>query len=149
MLDQEESWCKKIFRFLAYVNQSDWRAKKILSLLDKIQDPEMIKSKIESFTKEFESKNAVRLKKDQEPLPQHDLDSLTKILSISPTHLGLIDAADNWVVETQKDFGRFPNDNEWGRLKAGPLDGAIGMSFALQWRYNFGLLFNGGTHCEE
>ncbi len=27
------------------------------------------------------------------------------------------------------------------RDKTGPLDGRIGMSFALQWRYNFGALF--------
>ena len=28
-------------------------------------------------------------------------------------------------------------------LVNGPLDGEIGMSFALQWRYNFGRIFNG------
>jgi hypothetical protein len=56
-------------------------------------------------------------------------------------HLGVIDACDNWVVEVHKDFGRMPNDNEWQRLANGPLDGTIGMSFALQWRYNFGPLF--------
>lgn len=49
--------------------------------------------------------------------------------------------ADHWVVEVQKDLTRAPNDNEWQRLLSSPLDGAIGMSFALQWRYNFGKLF--------
>ena len=63
------------------------------------------------------------------------------MLKISPLHLGVIDAADNWVVETQKEFGRLPNDNEWQRMLAGPLDGRIGISAALQWRYNFGKVF--------
>lgn len=53
----------------------------------------------------------------------------------------MIDAADNWVVEFQKDVGRLANENEWNRFLSSPLDGAIGMSFALQWRYNFGKLF--------
>jgi hypothetical protein len=60
---------------------------------------------------------------------------------VQPLELGVIDAADNWVAAVQKDLGRFPNDNEWNRLITSPLDGAIGMSFALQWRYNFGRLF--------
>ena len=34
-----------------------------------------------------------------------------------------------------------PNDNEWVRFLKSPLDGKIGMSFALQWRYSFGSFF--------
>ena len=55
--------------------------------------------------------------------------------------LGIVDAADNWVVENYKDVARLPNENEWTRLLASSLDGRIGMSFALQWRYNFGRIF--------
>jgi hypothetical protein len=55
--------------------------------------------------------------------------------------LGVIDAADNWVIETQKDLARFPNSNEWARILTSPLDGQIGMSPALQWRYNFSRVF--------
>jgi hypothetical protein len=50
-------------------------------------------------------------------------------------------AADNWVIETQKDLARFPNSNEWARILTSPLDGQIGMSPALQWRYNFSRVF--------
>lgn len=53
----------------------------------------------------------------------------------------VIDAADNWVIETQKDLGRFPNSNEWARILTSLLDGQIGMSPALQWRYNFSRVF--------
>ena len=85
--------------------------------------------------------NKMRLKKDKLPIPDADLDALKSILTVSPLHLGIVDAADNWVVEVRKDTARAPNDNEWQRLLTGPLDGLIGMSLALQWRYNFGPLF--------
>jgi len=49
----------------------------------------------------------------------------------------------NWVVSTLKDASRAPSETEWNMLVNGPLDGEIGMSFALQWRYNFGRIFNG------
>jgi hypothetical protein len=55
--------------------------------------------------------------------------------------VGVIDATENWVVDARKDTARAPNENEWQRLLASPLDGQIGMSLALQWRYNFGPLF--------
>jgi hypothetical protein len=57
--------------------------------------------------------------------------------------MGVIDAVDNWVVEEQGDVARLPSGDEWSRLKKSPLNGKIGMSFALQWRYNFGSLFRG------
>jgi hypothetical protein len=68
-------------------------------------------------------------------------------LKTTPLLVALTDAADNWVTECMKEAGRLPNDNEWNRLRTGPLDGKIGMSFALQWRYNFGRLF--GEAVEE
>ena len=48
----------------------------------------------------------------------------------------MIDAADNWVVEVQRDAGRLPNENEWQRLRTGPLDGQIGRTNALQDLHN-------------
>jgi len=53
----------------------------------------------------------------------------------------VIQAADDWIIDTHKDFARIPNDNEWNRYLSSPLDGMIGMSFALQWRYNFSSVF--------
>ena len=141
LLATNESWAKKVFRFLAFVNQSDWRAKQLLRMIDNIQNEELIRSVISAAGVDFTTKNDEKAKKDKPLLPDADLDVLKGILSIQPLHLGVIDAADSWVLEVQKDLGRPPNDNEWGRLASGPLDGAIGMSFALQWRYNFGKLF--------
>lgn len=141
LLDEKEEWAKKVFRFLAYVNQSDWLAKKLLTLVDNLQDDLAIGNVISAARSDFESKNRQKAKKDGLPIPDEDLKTLTKILRIRPRKLGVIDAADNWVVKSQKEAGRIPSDNEWNRFITSPLDGVIGMSFALQWRYNFGRLF--------
>jgi len=141
LLGENEHWTKKMFRFLAFVNQSDWRAKQILKLLISLRDDESILSGIESSVRDFELKNKKAEKKDKPTIAESELEEIRQISTVSPLKLGVIDAADNWVMETLKDAGRAPNDNEWQRLKTGPLDGMIGMSFALQWRYNFGRLF--------
>ncbi len=141
LLIENEYWAKKMFRFLAFVNQSDWRGKQILKLLTSLQDDGGIMAGIELAVRDFERRNKAAEKKDKPTIPETELHEIRRILEISPLKLGVIDVADNWVMETLKDAGRAPNDNEWQRLKTGPLDGMIGMSFALQWRYNFGRLF--------
>ena len=141
LLSQNEAWAQKVIRFLAFVNQSDWRAKKLLKLIDLMRDEGRIQAEVAAAEIGFESKNEQRTRQDKPLIPDSEIEALRRILTIRPIHLGVIDAADNWVVESQKDLGRFPNDNEWQRLLSSPLDGLIGMSFALQWRYNFGKLF--------
>ncbi len=141
LVTENESWAKKVFRFLAYVNQSDWRAKQLLRLLDCLQDATSVHRYIQQADKDFQKINEKRIAKDAEPIPSSDIESLQKINSIQPFYLGVIDAADNWVIEMQKDLARFPNSNEWSRLLTSPLDGQIGMSPALQWRYNFSRVF--------
>jgi hypothetical protein len=141
MLVENETWTKKIFRFLAFVNQSDWRAKRLLFLLDNLHDEVSIRRLVRESRADFEKKNKQKLKGDKPLIPGDDMISLESILSIAPLKLGVIDAVDNWVIETQKEAGRFPSENEWNRFLSSPLDGEIGMSFALQWRFNFGKLF--------
>jgi hypothetical protein len=149
LLSANESSAKKVFKFLAYINQSDWRAKRLLSLVDIMYDNDAVKANIESAKEDFNRRNAKLLKDERESLDEAELKHILDILNVSPSHIGIIDAADNWVIETHKDFGRIPNDNEWERLKRGPLNGRIGMSFALQWRYNFGPLFRNGNEPEQ
>jgi hypothetical protein len=141
LLGNDEARAQRVFRFLAYINQSDWRAKRLLSLVDNMHDENKIKDIITKAKREFATTNKARLKKDKLPIPDVDLNALLNVLKVSPLHLGIIDAVDNWVVDVRKDTARAPNDNEWQRLIRGPLDGQIGMSLALQWRYNFGPLF--------
>jgi hypothetical protein len=74
-------------------------------------------------------------------LPEEALKSIKAIEKVSPLYLGVIQAADDWIIDTHKEFARIPNDNEWNRYLSSPLDGMIGMSFALQWRYNFSSVF--------
>jgi hypothetical protein len=140
LLDQNESWAKKIFRFLAYVNQSDWRAKALIRLIDVMQDERKVSDLLPRLRPEFERRNAEGLRKDRPLIPDEDLQAIEAIGRM-PQPLGIIDAADNWVLESLRDVARAPSDAEWERLRSGPLDGKLGMSFALQWRFNFGRLF--------
>ncbi|MGL4422799.1 MAG: hypothetical protein ACRCZF_19180, partial [Gemmataceae bacterium] len=141
LVSTDEARAQRVFRFLAYINQSDWRAKRLLHLIDHLRDEARIHEVLKKAEKEFATTNKERLKKDKVPIPESDLVALQGILKVSPLYVGIIDAADNWVVDVRKDTARAPNDNEWQRLLRGPLDGMIGMSLALQWRYNFGPLF--------
>lgn len=141
LVRQDESRAKRVFRFLAYVNQSDWRAKRLLRAVAVMKDDEQVRAVIETAEREFERTNTLRLKKDQIPIPDEELQALRTVLKVSPIYFGIVDAADNWVVQTLKDAARAPNDDEWKRIRKSPLDGLIGMSIALQWRYNFGPLF--------
>lgn len=141
LLVENEHWAQKLFRFLAFVNQSDWRARRILKLLASLNNDAAIIQGIEASMHDFQRLNKAAEKKDKLPIPDTELAEIQRIVQISPLKLGVIEAADNWVMDTLKDAGRAPNDNEWQRLKTCPLDGVIGMSFALQWRYNFGRLF--------
>ena len=141
LLTQSEAWTQKIFRFLAYINQSDWRAKHLLRIIDAMQEADRIQRLVLEAKIDFRKKNDQRARKDKDAIPEHEIESLLSIAEVQPVTLGIVDAADNWVVENYKDFARLPNENEWGRLLTSPLNGQIGMSFALQWRYNFGRVF--------
>ena len=141
LLSQSEAWTQKIFRFLAYINQSDWRASYLRRIIDAMQEEDRIQRLVLEAEKDFRRKNAERLRKGKDIIPDHEMESLLSITKTQPLTLGIVDTADNWVVENYKDFARLPNENEWRRLLISPLNGQIGMSFALQWRYNFAKVF--------
>jgi len=143
LLNESEATAKRFFRFLSYVNQSDWVGRKLLDLSDKMDLDDIDFDKfLPQIELDFLKQNKVREKKEVELISDDDLISLKRIFTASPRKLGVINALDNWVTEFLKDASRIPNDNEWLRLLNSPLDGRIGMSFALQWRYNFGKLFS-------
>lgn len=144
LLEQNEVWAQKMFRFLAFINQSDWRAKKLLSVADSLTTPDRIQHLVEAAELDFQAKNRKLLSKNRALLAETDLDALLQITRAKPLQLGVIDALDNWVLESLQEAARMPGADEWNRLKNGPLNGKIGMSFALQWRFNFGRIFNGG-----
>jgi hypothetical protein len=113
-----------------------------------MRDEAMVKAVLATAEKEFVTTNKKRLKKDQLPIAVEELQALHGVLK-GPLHIAIIDALDNWVIETRKDSARAPNDDEWKRFLASPLDGMIGMSLALQWRYNFGPLFGAASQEED
>ena len=139
----DELFQKKVMRFLSYVNHSDWEAKCILKLFYEvlIQGHDLTPFLLE-FEHEFTTKNRKNLREGKVTIPQDSLERLKAINNISPTAQAIINAAENWVILTQKDNGRYPNENEWHRFQCSPLNGKISMSFALQWRYNFKSLFS-------
>ena len=149
LINENEIWAKKLFKFLACVNQSDWLAKQLLRTLSCLQEPERLAAVIGAAEIDFERQNKKRLKDSKLPLGEEDLATIKRLRDVWPVPLGIIDTLDSWVSETFQEAARLPNSNEWERLKKIPLNGKIGVSPALQWRYNFGFLFNGGSDCPE
>jgi hypothetical protein len=141
LLDPHPTELKKIVRFLAFINQSDWEAKALIKLLKTDMTDEKISKEISKLSKEHSASNIKREREGKELFSDQSKGNLLNILDVEPNWMGLINAVDNWVVESQKDAGRYPNDTEWERFLRSPLNGCIGMSLALQWRYNFGPLF--------
>lgn len=148
LLKDSDARVKRLFRFLAYVNQSDWRGKQILKLIDNLDNDKKIASLIAGAVTDFERQNKKLEKTGMIPLQDIERDAITQILNVQPHWMGVLDAADNWVMDNLKDAARSVSDSEWARLRDSPLDGKIGMSFALQWRYNFTSVFKSGADAE-
>ncbi|MDO9619583.1 MAG: hypothetical protein Q7J43_18085 [Pseudomonas sp.] len=143
LYEESESLCKKMLQFLCHINQQDWRAKSLLRLVNSLyQDDAALNELVNAIEQDFQRKLKDDIKKGVEP---NSTDELHKIIAIRDSNQKvstIINACNDWVIENHKDFARLPNDNEWQRFLKSPLDGKIGMSFALQWRYNFGNLFS-------
>ena len=143
LLKTNEAWAKKLMKFLCFVNQSDWLAKQLVKSLSILNEKHS--SQLDEFIKQaevdFAKTNADREKKHKPEVPDDQLEVLRRLKASTPSVLAIIDACDNWVLENFQEAGRSPNANEWEKLKFGPLNGKIGVSAALQWRYNFSALF--------
>lgn len=122
LLDTDVSWAKKVFRFLSFVNQSDWRARKLIPMVWNMRNPQFIMALLNAAVLDFAKQNAARARKDRLLIPEMELEAIKKIATVTPLHLGVIDAADSWIAENLKDVGRLPNDNEWQRYIASPLN---------------------------
>ncbi|ARN73554.1 hypothetical protein [Oceanicoccus sagamiensis] len=139
---ESEALCKKMFQFLCHLNQQDWRAKALLSLVKILYNSdEDINEQIDTLSANFEERCNTAIENNSEPLSQDELNRILAIKDANPKVPAIINACSDWVIDNHKDFARLPNDNEWQRFLRSDLDGKIGLSFALQWRYNFGSLF--------
>lgn len=130
---------KRAIHFLAYVNQSDWEASCIIDMLHDVVVNGMDRN---AFIRELRS-DFVRLnkkyEKDGKPLlPSLALSRLEKAVQTAD---GIVLEAENWVTRNLNENWHSPSATVWNRIVNKPLEGKIGMSFALQWRYNFGPIF--------
>ena len=124
------------------MNQSDWEANWIIHLFENVLiNNQDLHIQLQMAQADFKQRNARNVKEGKNLIPKDSLSHLMAIEEFTPMVNGIVDAGDNWVITNEKDNGRYPNDNEWNRMLRSPLNGKIGMSFALQWRYNFGSLF--------
>jgi hypothetical protein len=132
----------KFLQFLCHVNQQSWLGKWLLKLCDDLQgNSESHGAIIEAAKEDHEKINVANVKKSKPTVDDSELGRLQSILLERNLANAIINASGDWVIEEVKDFARLANSNEWARYLVSPLDGEIGMSFALQWRYNFGAVF--------
>ncbi|MBQ7252726.1 MAG: hypothetical protein IJS32_09030 [Kiritimatiellae bacterium] len=129
-----------LFRFIAYVNQGDWEANALLKLLEGDFSSGNVASIVDSVMEDGMKKNRKERHPDRMIL-QEVFDRLLKVKECIPAGDAVVRAVDSWVVSNLADSARYPSPNELKRLMVSPLDGKIGMSFALQWRYNFSSVF--------
>jgi hypothetical protein len=128
---------RKVFKFLAFAVQSEWLCKVLLKLITSLDEPQNLPKILDESISKFERDS----KKGKVPLPLEEKAFLEDLRKSRPLDRAVIEAADDWLVGRWQEAARLPNDNEWGRLQKSPLDGQLGVSFALQWRYNFGTFF--------
>lgn len=113
LVREGESTAKRVFQFLAYVNQRDWRARKLLDLLDGIDQPaNQFNLTLPRIEKDYATQNKLRLSKGSELIPESDLNALRQVFPITRDSLSLTRQLDDWVTEFLKDASRVPNDNE-------------------------------------
>lgn len=132
-----ETPAKKIIRFLAYANQADWLCKRILDLIENLNDEQSLNALIEKSRVDFNKRQKVTKRE----MPLEYLEKIESLRKEVPVARALVSLADDWIVENWRDSAQYPNADQWSRLQTAPLDGQLGVSFALQWRYNFGVYF--------
>lgn len=134
---------RKVFKFLAFAVQSEWLCKRLLEMISGLDAPDSLLGLLDGAVAKFEDDNARAQRKNKPLLPIEDKTFLQDLRKRKPLDRAIIEAADDWLIGRWQEAARLPNENEWLRLQKSPLDGKLGVSFALQWRYNFGVYFRG------
>jgi hypothetical protein len=149
LLKEDKTECRKFVSFLAHIVQGEWLPRNLLRIVEVMDDEKAILNQIELANEDFKKKNDVFEAAGKELIPDEDIELINGIKNNKILYLGVINAANNWVIAYHRDFARSPNDDEWSRFLFSPLDGVIGMSYALQWRFNFRPIFNGSLAIED
>lgn len=139
----DECMLKRAIHFLAYVNQSDWEASCIIDMLrDVVVNGTDRAAFMRRLHSDFERRNKKYEKDGKSLLPQSSLTRLEKAVQTTDS---IVLEAENWVTRNLNENWHSPSATVWNRIVNKPLEGKIGMSFALQWRYNFGPIFKNAT----
>jgi len=141
VLDFGNAPAKKVFKFLAFAIQNDWMCKRLLELVTSLDEPENLPTILGVAIAKFDDDNKKALKRGKPGLPPDEKALLEDLRKRNSLDRAVIEAADDWLVGRWQETPRLPNENEWVRLQRSQLDGKLGVSFALQWRYNFGVYF--------
>ncbi len=135
----DESMLRRAIHFLAYVNQGDWEAARFLELIQRVViEDEKLDSAFARISEDFRRKNQQNERKGRDLIPVEQLERLRLATS---SRENVVLQAEGWVLRTLNENWHSPSQSVWKRICTQPLVGKIGMSFALQWRYNFGALF--------
>ena len=129
---------KKGLRFLAHVNQSHWLGKCLAELFMNLGSQ---KDTVAVIKRQI-SEGSKKVKKGGKNLTIEDVENLASVLNKTPINEAIINLSDSWVNQHSPDFATIPNNYYWQKFLESPLNGKLGVSFALQWRYNFGIYFN-------
>lgn len=145
ILQHGDVQARKVFRFLAFAVRSEWLCSALLELVTSLDQPsrlpEILKGSIAKFDRDT--------KKRKTQLPPEEKQILENLCGGPRLDQTVVGAADDWTMGKWPEAARLPNDNEWNRLQKSPLDGQLGVSFALQWRFNFGVFFRGAKEKDD
>lgn len=135
-----EDMLRRAIHFLAYVNQGDWEAAKLLEMiLNCVIGGEDLNAEFKRIKRDFDRKNMKNERAGKDLIP---LEQLSHIETASASSGDVILQAEGWVSRTLNENWHSPSQAVWRRILTQPLEGKIGMSFALQWRYNFAAIFH-------
>lgn len=95
LIEKNEQTAKRLFGFLAYINQRDWRANQILKAVENLDSPEKIKAAVGDSLADFDNQNRKREKAGLVLIPESEKQAIASILQIQPSWVGVVSAADN------------------------------------------------------
>ena len=139
--DVGEANCKKGLRFLAHAIQSNWLGASLAKIIGDFPSTDAVTKTIRAVVADGNSKIA----KGASHISQEDILAVENLLKKTPLLEAIINEADSWVNQNSPELALIPNGFYWNKFLTSPLDGALGVSFALQWRYNFGVYFRGAN----
>ena len=134
-----EDMLRRAVHFLAYINQGDWEAARLLEMIQtSVVGNVNLAEELKRIRDDFTRKNIKNAAEGKDLIPS---EMMAHIESAAASPADVILQAEGWVSRTLNENWHSPSQSVWNRILNHPLEGKIGMSFALQWRYNFSAIF--------